>query len=80
MSDENLEALCKHCGQALSTFLHQMEQHNAEVVCPSCGRTQDEAKSPGETGKTPKSLSGASPVPGRKRPKATARPRSPSKP
>ena len=83
MSDENLEALCKHCGQTLSNFLHQMEEHNAEVVCPACGKTQDGTHSPGETGGTPKSLTDTvhpSPAPGRKRPTAATRPRSPIKP
>jgi len=83
MSEENLEALCKHCGQTLSTFLHQMEEHNAKVVCPSCGKTQDEASSPGETEEAPNRVSDArqtSPVPGKKRLKGAARPRSQIKP
>lgn len=46
MSDESIEALCKHCGQALTDFLHEMEEHNAEVVCPACGKKQDRAVSP----------------------------------
>ena len=33
--------LCERCGQALSDFLHQMEEHNAKVVCPSCGKEHD---------------------------------------
>jgi predicted sulfurtransferase len=37
----DLEVLCRHCGHALSKFLHQMEEHNAEVVCPSCGTKHD---------------------------------------
>ena len=40
MSNEDIDALCRHCGQALKTFLQEMEEHNAEVVCPSCGKTQ----------------------------------------
>ncbi|MFZ0479927.1 MAG: hypothetical protein WAL71_12320 [Terriglobales bacterium] len=40
-SNDNLESLCQHCGQALSDFLREMENHNAEVVCPSCGKPQD---------------------------------------
>ncbi|HUB02627.1 MAG TPA: hypothetical protein VL983_08070 [Terriglobales bacterium] len=31
--------LCDHCGQTLEHFLNQMEEHNLEVVCPSCGKT-----------------------------------------
>lgn len=30
--------LCDHCGQTLEHFLNQMEEHNLEVVCPSCGK------------------------------------------
>lgn len=40
-SNDNLESLCQHCGKTLSDFLHEMEHHNAEVVCPSCGKPQD---------------------------------------
>lgn len=83
MSDQNLEDLCQHCGQALSTFLHQMEHHNAEVVCPTCGKAQDKTGSPRETEKTAKSLSGANqprPAQVKKRSKSTARTRSPIKP
>ena len=38
MTSEKTEVLCKHCGQALSAFLREMEEHNAKVVCPSCGK------------------------------------------
>jgi hypothetical protein len=41
MSNEDIDAICRHCGQALKTFLHEMEEHNAEVVCASCGKPQD---------------------------------------
>jgi predicted RNA-binding Zn-ribbon protein involved in translation (DUF1610 family) len=37
-SGKDLDTICQHCGQALSDFLHRMEEHNAEVVCPSCGK------------------------------------------
>lgn len=60
-----------------------MEEHNAEVVCPACGKTQAETSSPNETGKTPKSLSGTNQpgsAPVKKRPKSAAQPRSPIKP
>ncbi len=56
-----------------------MEQHNAEVVCPSCGKTQNET-SPGETGKMPQNVSSAVPTAVKKRPKSTTRLRSPIKP
>jgi uncharacterized Zn finger protein (UPF0148 family) len=32
------DTLCKHCGHALYEFLHEMEEHNAAVVCPACGK------------------------------------------
>jgi phage FluMu protein Com len=35
-SNDSIEALCNHCGQTFSTFLHQMANKNAEVVCPRC--------------------------------------------
>jgi uncharacterized Zn finger protein len=42
MSDEKIDLLCKHCGQALSAFLHEMADHNAEVTtCPSCGKIHE---------------------------------------
>ena len=39
--NKNPDSLCLHCGQALAEFLHEMEHHNAEVVCPSCGKPQE---------------------------------------
>jgi DNA-directed RNA polymerase subunit RPC12/RpoP len=41
MSDDKVDLLCKHCGQAFSAFLHEMADHNAKVVCPSCGKRHD---------------------------------------
>ena len=41
MSNDDIDAICRHCGQALKTFLHEMEEHNAEVVCASCGKAQE---------------------------------------
>lgn len=38
LSSERTELPCKHCGQTLSAFLHQMQEHNAKVVCPACGK------------------------------------------
>lgn len=29
---------CKGCGETLRVFLSQMADHNAEVVCPHCGK------------------------------------------
>jgi len=42
--------LCDHCGQTLENFLNQMEEHNLEVVCPSCGKTQSGLKHVHEEG------------------------------
>jgi DNA-directed RNA polymerase subunit RPC12/RpoP len=36
-----IEALCHHCGKEFSAFLHQMEEQNAKVVCPDCGKEND---------------------------------------
>jgi hypothetical protein len=41
MNSPNLDAPCKHCGQALADFLQEMKEHNAEVVCTTCGNPQD---------------------------------------
>jgi len=41
---QKLETLCKNCGRAFSTFLQQMEEHNAKVVCPACGSEQNAGK------------------------------------
>jgi len=35
---------CKGCGEALTTFLREMADHNAEVVCPHCGRRYSRAE------------------------------------
>lgn len=32
------DVLCKSCGESLTTFLREMADHNAEVVCPHCGK------------------------------------------
>ena len=36
-SGSGADPLCRNCGRALTEFLHEMEEHNAEVVCPDCG-------------------------------------------
>jgi hypothetical protein len=36
LSDDSIELLCSQCGQTFSTFLHQMADNNAKVVCPNC--------------------------------------------
>jgi len=35
-SKDTIELLCNHCGQTFSTFLHQMADQNAKIVCPNC--------------------------------------------
>lgn len=35
-SKDSIELLCHHCGKTFSTFLHQMADKNAKVVCPNC--------------------------------------------
>ncbi len=41
MSNDTIEALCNHCGQTFSAFLHEMADQNAKVVCPNCRETAD---------------------------------------
>jgi hypothetical protein len=41
MPEETIDALCDHCGQAFSAFLHEMADQNAKVVCPNCRETVD---------------------------------------
>ena len=40
MSDESLpvKVWCKGCGEVFTVFLQEMADHNAEVVCPKCGK------------------------------------------
>ena len=40
-SDLKNEALCQRCGKTFSAFLQQMEEQNAKVVCPDCGKDND---------------------------------------
>ena len=35
---------CKGCSETLKTFLGEMADHNAEVVCPHCGKVYTRAK------------------------------------
>jgi DNA-directed RNA polymerase subunit RPC12/RpoP len=37
MSAEQIDLLCPHCSQTFSTFLQEMADKNAKVVCPHCG-------------------------------------------
>jgi hypothetical protein len=37
--DEKPNLLCDDCGEALTTFLQEMAEHNAKVTaCPKCGK------------------------------------------
>jgi hypothetical protein len=56
VSNETIDTLCNHCGQAFSAFLHQMADQNAEVVCPKCRENRD--CKPGKA----KPVAGARPV------------------
>jgi predicted Zn finger-like uncharacterized protein len=40
-NDEKIELLCKGCGGAFLTFLHQMAAHNGQVTCPQCGNVHE---------------------------------------
>lgn len=41
-NDDN--TFCQGCGETLTTFLREMADHNAEVVCPHCGRVYTRAE------------------------------------
>jgi hypothetical protein len=43
MSADQIDVLCNHCGQALSAFLHEMAEKNAQVVYPNCSESRDDA-------------------------------------
>jgi len=45
-SDNRVDTLCNDCGKTFSKFLHDMEEQNAKVVCPSCGKAQDQRPAP----------------------------------
>jgi Zn finger protein HypA/HybF involved in hydrogenase expression len=47
MSDEPVpvKVWCKGCGEVFTAFLQYMADHNAEVVCPKCGKLNDCAQS-----------------------------------
>ncbi|MGA2201336.1 MAG: hypothetical protein ABSG40_05175 [Terriglobales bacterium] len=57
MSEEKVDLLCADCGQAFSAFLHEMADHNAKVVCPSCGKAHD-----GKLPKAAQPVAGARPI------------------
>jgi predicted RNA-binding Zn-ribbon protein involved in translation (DUF1610 family) len=50
MRDDIKKPLCDRCGQTLEHFLNQMEEHNLDVVCPSCGKTLVSGSEEGKIG------------------------------
>jgi uncharacterized Zn-finger protein len=38
------DVFCKGCSEVLTAFLREMADHNAEVVCPHCGKTHTRAE------------------------------------
>jgi len=57
MSADQIDLLCKHCGQTFSAFLHEMADHNAKVVCPNCGKSHEFSRP-----KAAKPVAGARPI------------------
>lgn len=43
VAENKLNFVCKNCGEAFTAFLEDMAWHNARVVCPRCGMSQDAA-------------------------------------
>jgi hypothetical protein len=41
MSDDQIDLWCGHCNQTFSTFLHELAEKNAKVICPKCGEGHD---------------------------------------
>jgi DNA-directed RNA polymerase subunit RPC12/RpoP len=39
MDEPTMEVLCKNCGKTFTAFLKEMGNKNAEVTCPSCGKS-----------------------------------------
>jgi uncharacterized Zn-finger protein len=44
MNSNEDNVFCKGCGEMLTTFLREMAEHNAEVVCPDCGKVYTRAE------------------------------------
>jgi predicted Zn finger-like uncharacterized protein len=42
MKDKQVQIKCKNCGAVFSTFLEQMAEHNAKIVCPKCGKIHED--------------------------------------
>ena len=43
MNSNEDNVFCKGCGETLTTFLCQMADQNAQVVCPHCGKVYTRA-------------------------------------
>lgn len=43
-ADNEKQLLCHGCGKAFAAFLGEMAEHNAEVVCPHCGKIYTRAE------------------------------------
>jgi len=52
-SVESTDLPCTNCGQTLSAFLHQMQEHNAKIVCPACGKEHHHQPTPAEGKEAP---------------------------
>jgi DNA-directed RNA polymerase subunit RPC12/RpoP len=39
MDEPAMEVFCKNCGKTFTAFLKEMADKNAEVTCPSCGKS-----------------------------------------
>jgi uncharacterized Zn-finger protein len=39
--DKGNDVFCKGCGETLTNFLREMEEHNAKIACPHCGKVYD---------------------------------------
>jgi uncharacterized Zn-finger protein len=44
MNEREDNVFCKGCGETLRIFLQGMAEHNAEVVCPHCGKIYTRAE------------------------------------
>ena len=41
MGTDQIDLLCGHCNHTFATFLHELAEKNAKVVCPNCGENHD---------------------------------------
>jgi DNA-directed RNA polymerase subunit RPC12/RpoP len=50
VNQENLEVLCRHCGETLTSFLKEMAEKNSKIVCPACGQTHEHGSAEAHSG------------------------------